>query len=1072
MINTNYKPLILHIQQMCDANNVRLYTDCDKTMLEREKPCVLVKITGARTLEDQVGMDLRNECRGEVRFNLIIETENVDDMIRLEESVSKPLNNSVISYLRADGAALEATISSIPDQASERKAVDVEGKTEKHYQSTHHFQCTGMVFPKIIEHPVQIELERQKQLNALLRLSLIEGVYTDLKQQINKLFSLDAKENFADTEERFVALLQDDNLREQYIQIRRSLNDLRQQCADMYVFENLCKEKITMEDEGFRFCYMQMITQSVDLITATEKYKAQKQGEKEADKAVYERAIKQRINKLVNSDTMVLHVAEDHQRLLEELYIDESDCTWATVDTSYEFNSERYAYRAIDEKEVIEKKLDYATMMPITLLASVTVYSINKEQLEQSVQNIKNVFTQQSALAIELSVINNESLYVEGELIGSIEDVLYEEIGESKGYYWTTFNVVYNQCLWNAENPKNMLSDKQHLERILALISIRKQIETECECLQKQDDSTEAKKNADELHNEIRKIDRIVYGELAEKIHIPKEHRREAYYQTYYKMLCEGGCDIKTSSEIISKQIEERIARRNLARKEALLQGNGDEMLNRITDVIVQDLKTRLDNAMPVYGGTTYAEWFLAGDCKKNLAFPNVLLKVSVDFDSERKEYCNVNKVGDSIKHQYSHEALPLMHSVFCRIYAKERTEAEVIQKQIYDYYFDKGIQFAIPDPVSSDEHAIYEMMPENELGSIIQSKSENGETIWRSIVSFKEQPNVYSTNSIKQDKTKATKDPVLQLSYIEQAEYCCSHVERLDEAIKCLDTYYKTLFDYGFLSNLFCTEDYKKLKNSIKEGQAVDIKLFNKVFEQITNYYPLFSKFAYGWTYEQIRKDILGIQMQYKELVDELAELAGIPKKITVSYKVDDEISKDFEKINTDLDETMARLGFEPVGDAHAVNTTTINPRKKEALTTYRRAMYSDIYCTIDDAINKYRKKQGDRLEVEERQRRQWEAEQQALAEMRAQEAEYEYYSSGGSGRSSGDSGFLSSMLSTAAGVTIGNKVSNRKKEKKSYFSSGPKKDLFGSAICQRGKGKNYCLACPAYHRCTQQWY
>ena len=195
MIETNYKPLMIHIQKICDENNIRLYTDYDKQLFEREikeKPYAVFHVQSSGAIEEQEGMDLKNECRGGMFFNLIIEAEKIDDIICLEESIFKQLDNSILYYPRANRKALEATISSVPDQPSERKAVDAEGTTEKHYQSTSYFQCLGMVFPKIIEHPVQIELDRRKQLNVLLRLSFIEYVYNNIKQQMYNLFYVGA----------------------------------------------------------------------------------------------------------------------------------------------------------------------------------------------------------------------------------------------------------------------------------------------------------------------------------------------------------------------------------------------------------------------------------------------------------------------------------------------------------------------------------------------------------------------------------------------------------------------------------------------------------------------------------------------------------------------------------------------------------------------------------------------------------------------------------------------------------------------------------------------------------------
>ena len=119
MIETNYKPLMIHIQKICDENNIRLYTDYDKQLFEREikeKPYAVFHVQSSGAIEEQEGMDLKNECRGGMFFNLIIEAEKIDDIICLEESIFKQLDNSILYYPRANRKALEATISSVPDQ--------------------------------------------------------------------------------------------------------------------------------------------------------------------------------------------------------------------------------------------------------------------------------------------------------------------------------------------------------------------------------------------------------------------------------------------------------------------------------------------------------------------------------------------------------------------------------------------------------------------------------------------------------------------------------------------------------------------------------------------------------------------------------------------------------------------------------------------------------------------------------------------------------------------------------------------------------------------------------------------
>lgn len=984
MIDTNYKPLVAHIQKICDVNNVRLYTDYNRELFQnekKEKPYVVFQIKSSGTIEEQEGMDLKNECKGGVRFNIVIEAEEIDDIIRLEECIPQSINNSAVNYPRMNGETLEAIISFVADQPSERKAIDVEGGTGKHYQSIHCFRCMGMIFPKIVEHPVQIELDRKKQLNALLRLSFVEDVYNDLKKRMNTLFSVVDDEDFSTVEEKFIGLLQDDDFKEQYLQLYKQLQDIQCQCDAMYNFENVCKEKITMDDEGFRFCYLEMITNSLDLMTATEKYKEKKKGKKEPEKLSYLRTIAQKMDNITNEEKTVLIIADNCQQILEELYIKESEKTWAIIEGSYEFNTEWSDYCVCNEQGNIQTKaFDYTTMMPVTFTARVILRSLHMDDLEFVMKKLEKSFGKLMPLAVNLSFIPENQLYIEGTLQELSSDKVVKGGADNK-YFTSSFDIVFNHSVWTSDFDNKELSQIDSLKRLVSLCSIRDEID---DVRRKESTSEE---DEEKLWERRMAITEYMHKELAKKIGIPRTFRLPVFYRRYYELLTQSDLKLEEATEIINDEEEKAKSKKILIEKEKMLQTKGDAMLNLLTDAILQDMQKRVSIPVEFWGGSTYQNWFLAADINKNMNIPNVLIKARSHYNIDSMEYHNVDAEGEPRKHPHTLSALPLVYSIMLRIYAETEEEVNKIKNQIKQVYSESEVQIKVPDPIEKGEYMVQRLAFEEDwdVGFEGEKKLESGQVVWVSTMVFAECEGVYYTDAFPQ--TAANNDTVYQLSLIHQAQFCREYEKALNEAIEKLDVDYKNLYDYGFLSNLFHSADYVELKNSIKKGDSVDIKLFNKVFEKITKYYPLFQRFAYNYSYEQIREEIVDIGNKYKEKCESLCERAGIPETISTHYKVDDE--------------TYRERYFEG--------------RSSEALSAYSGYMLADIYFGTDKAIEKYCKKKSKEFEIEEKRRRQWEAEQQALAEMRAQEAEYESYDMYDSGGNSDGSGFASSLLSSS---------------------------------------------------------
>ena len=111
------------------------------------------------------------------------------------------------------------------------------------------------------------------------------------------------------------------------------------------------------------------------------------------------------------------------------------------------------------------------------------------------------------------------------------------------------------------------------------------------------------------------------------------------------------------------------------------------------------------------------------------------------------------------------------------------------------------------------------------------------------------------------------------------------------------------------------------------------------------------------------------------------------------------------------------------------------------------------DPYCELSTAISEYTTKKLKELEAKREQERIEREEREAMR------AEQEAYGGGSSG---------SDILKTAAGVALGNKISNRGRK------GNGKRDLMGTTVCQYGKRnkagfKQTCAFCPVSDKCSR---
>lgn len=528
-------------------------------------------------------------------------------------------------------------------------------------------------------------------------------------------------------------------------------------------------------------------------------------------------------------------------------------------------------------------------------------------------------------------------------------------------------------------------------------------------------------------------------------------------YHTLYEVMRNNHCNADEALSIIQKkQAKEQKQAAEEAQRlqdiEKRFSKKGDKVLNRYTDAVVADIKSKLDNdsKLHIYGGSTFIDWYRL-DGKKTLEYPNILVYTDFNYTFANKQYTNINPEGGSVVHDYTQNALPVEYGIKIQIRAETQDPIDEIDSLLRKLYTNE-LQVYVPDPVIEGERIPIKLVIDEEKSPRKDFYDDiNGDcTVFQTVITFKKFPSVYYP--IEYTMMDVKDDQRLQVRLLQQAEFlilCDSNLRYA--AVNQLDTDYKNLFYpktnqsmFGALSNAIGTalgnvismavnseeyEAYKALKTCIKNGQPFDRKTFDKAFSKITGVYPnLYDKRAQGWSLEQIRSDLI----RYADL-----------------------FNSRWNSICNTLAAGACPLMFQQLGMSGDKNMPIETIHK--GLVFYINKMVNDPYCTMVDAKKAYDEQL--QIEKEEEERRKEEAREAWDSMM---EARRERRSEGGSG------GFLSNMFSTAGGVAMGNKMSGNTSKKKSND-----KCLWGTAMCPYGKkDKNgwsiRCnIGCPLYSQC-----
>lgn len=629
-----------------------------------------------------------------------------------------------------------------------------------------------------------------------------------------------------------------------------------------------------------------------------------------------------------------------------------------------------------------------------------------------------------------LSDVSNDAFLLSAKLSLVTEHEIQRESNSEYGLYQSMIHIIVTDIVLpkNVTNPIKIELDNniQHqiMKQLSLLDEVAIQIENEISDILKSESlsafktteekiinlSGALKSHYDDLQQKHADVaaqisDMYTFDNLCQEKITIEDHGFKYCYET----MAEQNCDIRRATEIYKekkdkeraekeeaeKQSEIRKQKREkrLSRLKRIFSTPGDKIMNHYTDAIVLDIQKNYADKLgiPVYGGSTLGAMNIKRyrveipDGVKNDLRPCIGVNTSCQFTFDNQKYTNINKDGQSLEYSYSVSSLPIEYSCEIEILGTDSIEANKIKNDLFAIYESEQI-ISVPDLMCSDELNLLKLKIDmDEIAKGISSDDESQNDIY---IPFVSQYYVYHTYDV--DKCELTDNHELQLNLVKQAEYCEICSGKMSIAINKLENDYKNLITppTGFLSKTFRgtfhSEDFKRLQQMFDYHQQIDKNLFHSVLKDITDVYPLWDKMCRGWSIEQIKTDMEKYLTYFQERAQKLRALLGIPATYE-NYKQPDS----------------------------PVCTYIINYMSKSST------------CLIDDAISaylEYLQKQQEQRDEEARRR----AEEARQRRLEREESGYYDQPSGG--------GFLSSMLSTAGGVALGNKITenSRKKERK----------------------------------------
>lgn len=473
------------------------------------------------------------------------------------------------------------------------------------------------------------------------------------------------------------------------------------------------------------------------------------------------------------------------------------------------------------------------------------------------------------------------------------------------------------------------------------------------------------------------------------------------------------------------RQYKEEKRKEEAEKKARMFSKHGDEVINRFTDAVVADFKSRIKTGYDIsfYGGSSYMTYCEAVD-KQTLKLPVVLIRAMSSFTFNCDYYLLRDTEGQTKTYHHDINALPIAYGVTASVISDNSAQMEEIVSLIQAAYSGL-VELWVPNQAIPGTECLVKL----QLSSTVEAKKGSltvGNTKYpRSILTFNQYYNVYFPKDY--GKEAIEDNPRLQYRLLQEAEYMLlCHSKMRSHAIPQINSDYKSLLSQkssllGFLKS----QEFKQLKSCYDRRMPIDQNLFNRCFADTVKFYPsLYDKFMQGWGYEQIKAEVEALSEQYKSQWEKLCDLLSIPKTLSLFY--------------TD---------------------GTVNGRDQKRLAGYM-AFMAYTNKTVSEAIDAYYQKLQNEDKQEQERQRQLQEERAARAQW---ESEHPREESGGA-----------SLL----GGLVGGVASHYGGKIKNTWDNAGKPDLFGTPQCPYGKpmpGRGirssatiHCdISCPLKYKC-----
>lgn len=522
---------------------------------------------------------------------------------------------------------------------------------------------------------------------------------------------------------------------------------------------------------------------------------------------------------------------------------------------------------------------------------------------------------------------------------------------------------------------------------------------------------------------------------------------RENDYIKCYVMMVKRDIDLLEAARQLGlekeqEQEEQKEAEEKDEKTRKIYSQIGDPEINRYTDRIVEKVRADFNSEISVFGGSTLSE-FLLLDYEKKLPCPCVLIRDDANFTLEHRYYCMKKADNTDIVRPYSDKDLPINYGIYLFAYDTDETRLKEVNQRLASLY-GHGVNLDIPSSRFENETYSLSLSMKEEQISYKRIERNDLPALFYYSLPFPRVPAVYHLHNISSTEIKSNQR--LQLRMLQRAEFCLLCDQKIrNDALSKLESSYAPMFRpapsrgllgsaFHALGSIIQTPEYKEVKYCIENRRPVNRGTFDKAFPKIVEVYPtLYEKMMRGYTPEQIKQELEQLRDSYNNEWNS-----------TLKQLCDSQCKGVFKTLDTNFENEA------PSG------------RIRNALIYYINYMVGSFSFLLDDANEAYKKyleEEAEKARIAEEERR----------EREAQRAEERYYNNKSSNGSNSPG-----ILKMAAGVALGNKLSQPKERKDG------KKDLYGTSVCQRckkkpnGIGGTYtptsCIGCPASLGCTQK--